>query len=114
VYAEVGRRQLIITKVGKKSLIFEEHERAWKDALPTLEPNPERPDGHGALPAFDPKAADKLLEQHAADGNEAVNLAARLALAIARMPQHKRIKLIGRLNGLIGELDPSTHLSAGE
>jgi hypothetical protein len=36
-YEEHHRGRLKITKAGKKSLILEEDERAWRDALPALE-----------------------------------------------------------------------------
>jgi hypothetical protein len=107
---ELHRRgQLIVTKIGKKSVVLREHEEAWKDALPTLPKAPERPPEergakHGnrnTLPAW---AAEAPVLKPPAYDHETVNFIVRLAAIFARTPPPNRGGLIKRLDSFIDEL----------
>jgi hypothetical protein len=89
-YKERERGRLIITKVGKRSIILPEHEDAWKAALPALEPKAER----------------VLAELGGADNwGEALDLARQLLAVIDKLPPRRRDELAERFNDLLSERD---------
>jgi hypothetical protein len=92
LYAERDRGRLKFSKAGKKVLVLDDDELAWRKTWQASKPKPPnkllagpgtKQDGRSALPAFDPKAADMLTEQHVA-------------------------KMIDQLNDLISKLNLST------
>jgi hypothetical protein len=90
-YEEHHRGRLKITKAGKKSLILNEDEEAWRASLPALES----------------RASAELLEQVAVadDWQQVLEIASRFVQAIANLPTHKRDRLTEHFIDLCAQRD---------
>jgi hypothetical protein len=91
LYEEKDRGRLKISNAGRKALVFDEDEDAWRELCR----------------ADEPKASDekRVLEQVtvAEDVRDVIDIAKSFAKAIAKLPARKRDDLVERFNSLVAE-----------
>jgi hypothetical protein len=94
LYEEKARGRLKISNAGKKALVFDEDEDAWRELCRA---------------SSEPKASEhRLLEELtvAEDLADAVVIAKDFVKAIACLPARRRDRLIEDFNGLLAERIP--------
>jgi hypothetical protein len=91
LYEEKDRGRLKISNAGRKALVFDEDEDAWRELCR----------------ADEPKASDekKVLKEVtvAEDVREVINIAKNFATAIAKLPTRRRDQLVANFNDLLAE-----------